>query len=147
MTKKIPWEKIQKRYLSGEKPATIAADYGITSKTIRDKAHRGKWGAVKATICDEIATEVRQQVIAEKTDALTLASQIRLKHLINIDRHADESAATRQRGEGIADPYHLDTYKQTLKTLNKIEEEAAKRAPSGEKPGFNIVMPADAPES
>lgn len=129
MTKKIPWEKIQKRYLAGEKPSDICDDYGITSKQIRDKAHRDKWATEKATILDEIATEVRQEVKAEIKDTMTLMGSIYGQMLNNINKVLPEISAKPSAFNSFPDKYHLAAFKQGLKHYHRLEILAAKNKP------------------
>lgn len=141
MAKKISWPAIKKRYLAGEKPNEIAKDYGITSKQVRDKASREGWGALKATLCDEIATEVRQQAKAEISQTTTLMGSIYTQILQNINETMSTIKPTRERGQDIPEAYHLEAFKQGIKHHFKMEAEAAKNQPTGEKPGINIIAP------
>lgn len=141
MTKKIPWEKIKKRYLTGEKPATIAADYGLTSKQVRDKAHRGGWGDIKSTIVDEIATEIVAQVKTEIADTATLTGQIFGHLLQDIANAIPEMNAKPSIIAKHVNPYHKMALGTGFEILKEIEIEKAKNNQPTEKPGFNIIMP------
>lgn len=141
MPKKINWAIIKKRYLTGEKPVDIATDYGITSKQVRDKAHREEWSAIKATLCDEIATEVRQQAKVEITDTVTLAGLL-FHGLIGKSIEAlPQISANPTPIKMHTNKYVDEAVKQGIKYYLEFQKLTAKNQPNGEKPGINIIAP------
>jgi hypothetical protein len=60
-SKAVNWTAIKKRYLQGEKPKDIAADYGLTSQQVRSKAHTEKWGVAKETIFNNVQQKVQSE--------------------------------------------------------------------------------------
>lgn len=149
MAKKINWPEIKKRYLQGDKPATIATEYGLTSKQVRDKAYREGWGTQKATLCDEIsakiATEIKVETIAkietQLLDHFTLMDSIFGIELNNIHSALPNMGALRKDGEQDPNAYHLEAHKQGLKHYLELKKLAARNTTPDEKPGFNIIMP------
>lgn len=146
MSKKIPWEKIKKRYLAGEKPGDIAGDYGLTSKQVRDKAYREEWGAVKATILDEIATEVRQQAKSELTDTHTLLGTIYGQMLKNINSELPNISARPSAFNTHPDKYHLIALREGIKHYHRLELLAARNKPPDDPEGNNSASLKDVSE-
>lgn len=66
--KKIPWNEIKAKYLLGATPKELAEKYGLTSKQIRDKAHREKWKYKKTAINDKVDNIIEESIIEQKVD-------------------------------------------------------------------------------
>lgn len=70
MSKAVNWPAIKKRYLQGEKPKKIAADYDLTAKQISDKASKDKWTRKKAEIVEKVAVKVENELDALRRKVL-----------------------------------------------------------------------------
>jgi hypothetical protein len=92
--KTVNWAAIKKRWLTGESAKSIADDYGITARAITDKAYRENWGREKATIHENIANHVEND-LKELSD-LTFA--VHKEFMRNLKGHIGE----------ITNPYLLD---------------------------------------
>lgn len=70
----VDWLAIQARYLKGDKPKDIGADYGFTAKQISDKARNEGWVRKKAELFEKvaIATEDITTELCQKTDKVIL---------------------------------------------------------------------------
>lgn len=71
---KADWLAIEARYLSKEKPQSIAADYpGLTVKQIYNKAHKEGWKKKKEEIVQAVHIAVQQHAIATAEENKSLA--------------------------------------------------------------------------
>lgn len=65
MAKSINWAAIKKRYLQGDKPKDIAADFGLTAKQVSDRATKQGWRRKKAQIGVKVEEKIEKAVEAE----------------------------------------------------------------------------------
>lgn len=63
--KSINWAAIKKRYLQGDKPKDIAADFGLTAKQVSNRAVKQNWGSKKEQIGAKIEQKIEEEVIDE----------------------------------------------------------------------------------
>lgn len=59
-----PWVEIKARYLAGESPKDIGADYGLTGGQISDKAYANGWAKVKTEISESVVAAVEDDIKA-----------------------------------------------------------------------------------
>lgn len=62
--KNIDWVAIQSRYLSGELVTNLAKEYGISEKSISNKAYRNAWRKTKEQIKENVAAHVEADLKA-----------------------------------------------------------------------------------
>lgn len=60
-TKQPDWNKIKKRSLSGESNKSLSEAFGVSAKSIANKAYREKWVSKK----EKIEEEIKQIIVAE----------------------------------------------------------------------------------
>lgn len=77
----INWAEIKKRYLSGEKPHSIAKDYyGLKPRAITDRAYREGWKEQR----EEIYERVPEMVVEDLKEYKSIVIQLRKKLLQNL---------------------------------------------------------------
>jgi transposase len=62
MAHTVPWTKIKKEYLEGVTPRDLAAKYGVSAKTIGDKASDGFWTQKKREISEKVERDVQERI-------------------------------------------------------------------------------------
>ncbi len=93
-TKQINWVAIKKRYLKGEKPKDIAADYGLTAKQVSDKSQREGWKRKK----EEISEKIQAVVEDDLKELCDLTIQVHKEFMRNLKGQI----------KNITNPYLLD---------------------------------------
>lgn len=143
--KTVNWAAIKKRYLQGEKPKDIAADYGLTAKQVSNKAQAENWTSKK----QEILAKVEGSVLKDLEEICTLYGALIKDTAVQLieARRAGLMGITTQDGEAFADKFALNDHKAGLacyierqKHIHKLQlAELGKVEPDGEvTPGFNV---------
>lgn len=115
--KSVNWTAIKKRYLQGEKPKAIAADFGVTAKAVSDRATKQKWVIKKA----QISAKIEEIVEAELESALTSYTWLLNQTAKDIRNLWSQGlmGVTIQNGEALINPLALEANKAGMSMLKK----------------------------
>lgn len=82
----VDWLAIQARYLKGEMPKDIGADYGLTAKQVSAKAEREEWTGKKRELKGNIAPAIQDTT----TELCQATDRVILKLLSKVEQAIDE---------------------------------------------------------
>lgn len=117
---------IKKRYLGGEKPKSIASDFGLAPKQVSELANREGWKQKKQKITEENNEKIEAEVKAElgelKKLSMTAAVQL-LKNLVNPGKGQGTSKNALISKDVQINPLTKTALSEGLKLWNKPQEE------------------------
>jgi hypothetical protein len=127
--KAINWPAIKKRYLLGEKPKALAEEYGVTAKSISDRATKQNWTRKKAQNDAKIENDVKKEIDEVDTIYGALINEIGKDFL---DQYrAKALGITVQDGEGFPNKLVMLVVKAGLDLYIK-QKTAVSEAPDDE---------------
>jgi len=145
MKKPVNWAAIKKRYLTGEKPKDIAADFGLTAKQVSDKANHEGWTRKKSEISAKIENDVLDEL--EEIHSVYMDLILDTGKQIREARRSGLIGLTIQDGEGYSSKFADNDHKAGLALILERQKhrykkelaELAKQDPEEtETPGFNV---------
>jgi len=139
MTENIPWNKIKTEYLAGGiSQQALADEYGISYKTLRDRAAKERWTELRAKTREKTGEKMTEAIsdakikkIEQLVDRLLVQANIasrqltkRPKRITEREKLADGRERVTVRTEyeegRVVDPENLRTLSQTARYLYEI---------------------------
>lgn len=112
-SKRINWPAIKKRYLQGDKPKDIAAQFGLTASQVSQKAKRENWKPKKAKIAQKTDQKIEKAIESEldKFDAIFGGLILGFGHDLLRQRADGTMGLTIHDGEAFINPLARDALK------------------------------------
>lgn len=88
--KPIDWNAIRAEYIGGGiSQRKLAQKYGISERTLLNRANKEKWSDKRKSACNKSVTKAEQKVSNVTSDNAAIAQRIKQKLLIKLEKEID----------------------------------------------------------